>query len=69
MIIYKVTNLVNQKVYIGQSINTLEHRKSGHYRDAKCQKKATVYFHNALFPTKGSWYNTHVKFIKQLSLF
>ena len=52
MIIYKVTNLVNQKVYIGQTINSLEHRKSGHYRDAKCQKKATVYFHNALLKYK-----------------
>jgi len=48
MIIYKVTNLVNQKIYIGQSINSLEHRKSGHYRDARCSKKKNVYFHNAL---------------------
>lgn len=52
MIIYKVTNLVNQKVYIGQTINSLEHRKSGHYRDAMCIKKKSVYFHNALLKYK-----------------
>lgn len=52
MIIYKVTNLVNQKIYIGQSINTLEYRKSGHYRDARCIKKKNVYFHNALLKYK-----------------
>lgn len=48
MIIYKVTNLENQKIYIGQTINSLEHRKNGHYRDAQCLKKKSVYFHNAL---------------------
>lgn len=48
MIIYKATNKVNGKVYIGQTINSLEHRKSGHERDARCEKKSTVYFHNAL---------------------
>ena len=48
MIIYKATNKINGKVYIGQTINSLEHRKSGHERDACCKKKSTVYFHNAL---------------------
>lgn len=48
MIIYKVTNKINGKVYIGQTIHSLEHRKSGHERDARCQKKTTVKFHNAL---------------------
>ena len=48
MIIYKATNKINGKVYIGQTINSLEHRKSGHERDAHCKKKSTVYFHNAL---------------------
>ena len=48
MIIYKVTNLENQKIYIGQTINSLEHRKNGHYRDANCSKKKNTYFHNAL---------------------
>lgn len=48
MIIYKVINLENQKIYIGQTINSLEHRKNGHYRDANCAKKKSIYFHNAL---------------------
>ena len=34
-IIYKATNLVNGKVYIGQTINTLNKRKMEHYQDAK----------------------------------
>ena len=53
MIIYKVTNLVNQKVYIGQSINSLEQRKAEHYKDAKRTDRPTVYFHNALL--KYDW--------------
>ena len=48
MIIYKVTNLINGKIYIGQSINTLEYRKSQHEREAKCNKRKTIYFHLAL---------------------
>ena len=48
MIIYKVTNLVNQKVYIGQSINSLDHRKKQHYKESKYHKNDTTYFHNAL---------------------
>ena len=48
MIIYKVTNLVNQKIYIGQSINSLDHRKKQHYKESKYHKNDTTYFHNAL---------------------
>lgn len=48
MIIYKVTNLVNQKVYIGQSINSLDHRKNQHYKESKYHLNDTTYFHNAL---------------------
>lgn len=48
MIIYKVTNLINGKIYIGQTINTLEYRKKQHYRDAKRKDRTTVCFHNAL---------------------
>ena len=48
MIVYKVTNKINGKVYIGQTIHSLEYRKSGHERDARCEKKTTVMFHNAL---------------------
>lgn len=48
MIVYKVTNLINGKIYIGQTINTLEYRKNQHFREAKSKRKNTVYFHNAL---------------------
>lgn len=48
MLVYKVTNLINGKVYVGQTIHSLEHRKSGHERDARCEAKTTVLFHNAL---------------------
>ena len=48
MLIYKVTNKINGKVYVGQTIHSLEHRRSGHERDARCKKKTTVKFHNAL---------------------
>ena len=30
MIIYKATNIINNKVYIGQTIHSLSHRKSQH---------------------------------------
>ena len=55
MIIYKATNKINGKVYIGQTINSLEHRKSGHEREARYQKETSVYFHNALL--KYGFYN------------
>lgn len=51
MIIYKATNLFNNKVYIGQTNNTLDYRKSQHERNALCEyrnNKSSVYFHNAL---------------------
>lgn len=48
LIIYKVTNKLNGKIYIGQTINTLEFRKDQHFRDTRCMKKKTTYFHNAI---------------------
>lgn len=48
MIIYKVTNKINEMVYIGQTIYSLEHRKQGHEKDARRQDRPTVRFHNAL---------------------
>ena len=48
MIIYKVTNIINGKVYIGQTINTLEYRRSQHFRETKSDKKKNTYFHNAI---------------------
>lgn len=48
MIIYKAINLINKKVYIGQTINTLEYRKSQHNREVNSSKKKNSYFHNAI---------------------
>lgn len=47
MIIYKVENLINGKIYIGLTIRTLEARKSQHIRDALNNKDKNV-FHRAL---------------------
>jgi group I intron endonuclease len=46
-IIYKVLNKVNQKIYIGQTKNTLQRRMAAH----KCSaitKKSNSYFHKAI---------------------
>lgn len=51
MIIYKATNLINNKIYIGQTRYKLEERANGHLREAKSEKArniTSVYFHNAL---------------------
>jgi group I intron endonuclease len=45
-IIYKVTNLTNGKVYIGQTVRTLHQRKNSHIRDLK--KNMDIVFHHAL---------------------
>lgn len=42
MIIYKVTNLENNMVYIGQTKMTLEHRKYYHYKSNKNNKFRTA---------------------------
>ena len=44
-IIYKAINLQNNKVYIGQTIKTLEQRINKHYYDASYDN---LYFHKAL---------------------
>lgn len=43
-IIYKATNLINGKCYVGKTINGLKDRKRQHIRNTK----DNVYFHNAL---------------------
>ena len=47
-IIYKATNLVNGKVYIGQTKKGLETRKRQHFRDAEKSKRNKTYFHHAI---------------------
>lgn len=48
MIIYKATNLINGKVYIGQTVNTLKYRSEQHRREAKIDNRKHPYFHNAI---------------------
>lgn len=48
-IIYKVTNTINNKVYIGQTIKTLNERKYYHYYRAKNEPEITrTHFINAI---------------------
>jgi group I intron endonuclease len=47
MIIYKAINKINGKIYIGQTMQTLEGRTSHHYSDAR-RGKGKTYFHMAL---------------------
>lgn len=48
MIIYKAINNINGKIYIGQTVNTLEYRANQHLRETKNNKKKNTYFHNAI---------------------
>ena len=43
MIIYKITNKINQKIYIGESTRTIEERWSDYVRDLKFSKKAKTH--------------------------
>jgi len=47
MIIYKVTNIVNGKMYIGQTVKSLRQRKRKHLSDAKFHRD-NFYFHHAI---------------------
>jgi len=46
MIIYKCTNIINNKCYIGQTINSLQERINGHRYQTRQDKRYA--FHNAL---------------------
>jgi group I intron endonuclease len=61
MIIYKVTNKINGKAYIGQTVNGLEQRKQDHISRA-LNKENTFYFHHAIRkygPENFSWEIIH----------
>lgn len=51
-IIYKVTNKINGKVYIGQTIRSLSKRRATHYNDAYRGSYGSV-FHNSLNKYSG----------------
>lgn len=44
--IYCAKNLINNKIYIGQTTTSLKRRISGHYHSANTNDK--LYFHKAL---------------------
>jgi len=46
-IIYKVTNLINNKIYIGQTVKLLKYRQSEHISSA-LRNLDNNYFHNAI---------------------
>ena len=43
MIIYRITNKINGKIYIGQTIKTLEHRKQQHIKCSKNKEDRHLY--------------------------
>lgn len=48
MIIYKVTNNLNQQTYVGQTAFSLEKRRAEHEKESLSENRKTVKFHNAL---------------------
>lgn len=57
-VIYKVTNKVNGKVYIGQTIRSFNRRKTEHLNQAKTKRRSCAYFHSALLkygPDSFEW--------------
>ena len=46
MIIYKVMNKINNRMYIGQTTRTLDERQRDHFADVR--RGSATYFHNAL---------------------
>ena len=48
MIIYKATNKINNKIYVGQTINTLEYRRTQHERSINYKGTRNTAFSKAL---------------------
>lgn len=54
--IYKATNLINGKAYVGFTSRNIQQRKAEHYDDAKYEKNKS-YFHKALLKyPEENWY-------------
>ena len=64
MIIYKVTNLINGKIYIGQTVRSIEERWKAHC-GASLRRKSTLYFHQAI--RKNGIENFKVVIIKRVT--
>lgn len=47
-IIYKISNSINSKVYIGQTIRPLEERLKRHFHDAITYPDSQIHFHRAI---------------------
>lgn len=50
-VVYKITNNINGKIYVGQSKNSAEYRFNQHFREARSKLKhgkTNVSFHNAI---------------------
>ena len=49
-VVYKYTNIINNKVYIGQTKQELKKRHNGHITDSQNEKREgyTTHFHNAI---------------------
>jgi group I intron endonuclease len=54
-IIYKATNIKNQKHYIGQTIRSLEERKKQHFYEARNEKFREGSFHESLIKNPGDF--------------
>ena len=46
--IYKITNDINDKVYIGKTVNSIEQRKKDHFRDAYKERNEQRPLYNAI---------------------
>jgi len=48
MVIYKATNIINNKLYIGKTIYTMDIRKKKHLSSVNTKKKLNYHFYNAI---------------------
>jgi group I intron endonuclease len=67
MIIYKITNRINNKVYIGQTIVKLSERINGHYADSKRDRKEKRKTKISLAITKYGFENFSFEIIAEAS--